>query len=506
MKDPTPHKLIRIKTGGMQSFFSTDSKSRQYIPVDESFLIRQIAGFSRLNKKARAKEQDRFLKSCEVVTKVRLPDRLPNVHRKIRDTSGKKHRSCKEDMKQGAIAILPVLQMFKNPEPGALIFANILTGLRCTALRKVGFEGKVLLVSAPSSELQTTFSALTDAVVTRSHWKDDGWEIHREAILNFADTPDKLPRHIQDFTEACIRVKHAKNLRFPAPYVDTVALLIRAESTQLREALPYMEHSAVFLMNCSTPEGGAIRIPSAACAYLDPDVLNRLRTNRDCIAELLAWWRGQVADEPTWARNILQRARSSFTLRDTRYISVVIDPKLLLRAIFHEVLQSFLDELESHQFLTAEHLSPYRVLVKEVFDPTPTEETPSRSADDPAVFLQIMRNFVKANLEKIISENDPFVKINKPLAAWRKISGEDHLVFPEKTWMAEYRKAARAAEGIDCYLFSRENWGSELQRDLCEAHVIKAPAAGGRYRYDLFQNGTRDTTYVVAIPAKLLGN
>ena len=30
------------------------------------------------------------------------------------------------------------------------------------------------------------------------------------------------------------------------------------------------------------------------------------------------------------------------------------------------------------------------------------------------------------------------------------------------------------------------------------------PAAGYRYRYDLLANGTRDSTYVVAIPARLL--
>ena len=37
-----------------------------------------------------------------------------------------------------------------------------------------------------------------------------------------------------------------------------------------------------------------------------------------------------------------------------------------------------------------------------------------------------------------------------------------------------------------------------------EAEAIKAPSAGYRYRYDLYGTGERDSTYVVAVPAKLL--
>ena len=39
---------------------------------------------------------------------------------------------------------------------------------------------------------------------------------------------------------------------------------------------------------------------------------------------------------------------------------------------------------------------------------------------------------------------------------------------------------------------------------MSEAGLIKPASSGYRYRYDLFGNGTRDKTYVVAVAEALL--
>lgn len=69
------------------------------------------------------------------------------------------------------------------------------------------------------------------------------------------------------------------------------------------------------------------------------------------------------------------------------------------------------------------------------------------------------------------------------------------------TW---YAKAVKTDSAIDATFLQNDRWAAELQKLLGQAGVIKIPASGYRYRYDLLANGTRDTTYVVATPARLL--
>ena len=57
---------------------------------------------------------------------------------------------------------------------------------------------------------------------------------------------------------------------------------------------------------------------------------------------------------------------------------------------------------------------------------------------------------------------------------------------------------------MDVSILRLEGWERILQKSLAETGYIKAPNSGYRYRYDLLENGTRETTYVVAVPRALL--
>ena len=142
------------------------------------------------------------------------------------------------------------------------------------------------------------------------------------------------------------------------------------------------------------------------------------------------------------------------------------------------------------------------MIVKSVYDPEPVEEKPPQYAEDPQVFLRVMRDLTAS--EKIAGLEEPFRKGDKLLGAWRTISEECFLVMPETRWKKAYSKAARAAKDVDTTFFQRDQWERELQKILAEAEAIKVPSAGYRYRYDLYGAGKRDSTYVVAVPAKLL--
>ena len=65
-------------------------------------------------------------------------------------------------------------------------------------------------------------------------------------------------------------------------------------------------------------------------------------------------------------------------------------------------------------------------------------------------------------------------------------------------------RQAPSRPNLDTACLSRDAWEKDMQKALADAGVIKAPSAGFRYRYDLYNDGSRDSTYVLAVPAHLL--
>ena len=472
-----------------------------YVPLDETYLARVSHGFRNLNERAREKARNEYLGKCTTIKKASVPRYLANTRRSLPGKDGHKRVATFEDFRAGALALLPVCELFSNVEAGCDLLATVLAGMRCEALREAepGFRA-VVEISSTTSEIENALTALVMAAVTRKHWKKG--RIKRLAVLDYRTRPGSLPCHIQDFTRVKIRVKEHPALRVPVPYIDTVALVIGADSAQLREAAPYLENAAVLLLNCGSNDWGGRRLRASELAEYDPAMVKRMEEERYSVAALLCAWWAAGEDEVTWARQIVAEAKASFGKPDSRYISIQLDPKLLNRAIRHRVLCSFLDWLEVEGLLAAEELGRYRSAVKGVYDPETVEEKPPQYAEDPPVFLRVMRDLAAS--EKIAGLEEPFRKGDKLLGAWRTISGERFLVMPETRWKKAYSKAARAVDGVDTSFFQQKDWERALQKILAEAGAIKVPSNGYRYRYDLYGTGERDSTYVVAIPAGLL--
>ena len=253
-------------------------------------------------------------------------------------------------------------------------------------------------------------------------------------------------------------------------------------------------------MDCAGKDWGGRRMSRGDLQGLDPSVVERLQKAGPLAAVVLAgWWaeRSKAA-----ARIIVQEAKRTLGKPDSRFIAVVYDPKLLGQAIRHQTLLTFLKVLEESGVLAPEELAPYRAAVKQVYDPDPEPEVTVRHAEDPEVFLEIMKEL--AAQERIAGPGQRFTKADKYLGAWRNISGVCHLVLLEGDWKKAYAKAARAREDLDVSILRQEGWERKLQKSLAETGYIKAPNSGYRYRYDLLENGTRETTYVVAVPRALL--
>lgn len=495
--------LLQFKVHDRHKYFHLEARSSTYVPLDESWLCQHIPGFRSFNEKARDLAFKRFLKDTNIIDCGHLPKDLRNC-KLPRDPRGHKTMPSQETLLTGAHKFLAVGGLFQNQQANFDLLADLLCGMWCKNLRVAEPEFQaVTVVDSRVPQIEVLLTALVQGVVTRKHWHRKGIKIHRAAVLDYRTSPWALPRHIQDFSciKASVPKKGYKALRMPCCYTDTVVLVIGAESWQLREASPYLQDAAVFLLDCGGCAGlNGRRISASALNAYDPKILEMLQQERETISLFLAcWW---AHSSPKGARQIIQAARASFGPTDSRYIAVTLDPHKLRQAIRYQILLSFLHWLDTYELLTSEELSSFHAAVKQVYDPEPIPEQPVRHAEDPETFLEAMRTL--AVQSPIAGLDEPIHKKDHHLGAWREISGTRYLVIEEGAWAKAYRQQVRKDKGIDATFFQKDGWERDMQKLLAERELIKVPSAGYRYRYDLYGVGKRDSTYVVAIPAALL--
>ena len=491
--------LVKIKYHDRTRFYIYSKKEKRFVSLTEARLARALPGYTQLNEKARQRAFDTFIKRSEVIEAIKVPEFLP--------TAQPKPRLSQEERERAAQSSLSIANLFEAQRVGYTLLADILCGQHCTALRKAEPSfSPTIAIRNDSPEIQSVLKKLVKSIVRVSRWKIKKGKIERTAILNYRISPGELPHHIQDATLVKCSIPGYGKLRFPARYTDTIVLMIGADKSQIQEAVPYLDNAAVILLNCGTGDLSPTRLSSSDLAAYDPEIIQQLKANRKAVSALLGWWWSAFGNEDAWARGIVQEARASFGKPDSRYIRVELDPRQLRDAIRYRVLLSFMDALEAAGVLGSEDLQSYRQGAKDVFDPDPQETVTLRRVEDPEVFQEIMRELVAAKRDSIVAGGERFVKADKPFAAWRTISGEQYLVMPEDAWAKAYKKAALARNDLETSFFKQPNWRGDLQKILVEAEVIKRASSGYRYRYDLFGDGSRDQTYVVAISTQILEN
>lgn len=491
----TNYDLIHTTGNATCAYWTYDPKQKQWVPLDEQFFKRHIDGYGSLCEHSRKKARRKFINNCQIIKKIKIPETIPNITDKQYD----KHDP-------DALSVLSICNLFKEQEAGYLLCANLLCGMHVNAIRKAApeFQPVLAINSNSSPQIIEPLTTIIRAIYRTTDWYNDSHEFTQKHILDYRSEPGDFPKHIQDFTRGKASVKQYQKFKYILPYSGSAVLVIGADSMQIREAVPHLVNAAVLLLNSAPGDLNPTKLQVTAYS---PEIAGHIRENRKKLASLFRWWWGEaLKDEDSWAQRIVQAARASFGKPDSKYKRVELDPKKLRNAILYQVLLSFLDEVEAAELMTAEELAPYRQGAKEVFDPAPPEPVQPRHAEDPDVFLEIMKTLVDNPPAPIVAEDAQFVKKDKHLAAWRTISEERCLVFLEADWANAYSKLAKARKDVDCSYFHRENWARDIQKLLCERGLIKAPSSGHRYRYDLMGNGTRDTTYVVAIPAHLLEN
>ena len=501
-------RIVRIKYGERDLIYDVTEKKNPPVPVDESYLKEHAdENYRRLCDSEKAKVTRRFFKDAKVAD-AGICDLLPNSGGKIKPADANKHVPDQDDLKHGAGALLQIRHLFPSLLMGYLIVADLLIAMRCSAICSA-CRGTVRFITefrSASAELADLLSQLIGLAVTKHHWggqisKKISVKIQRDAVLDYRTQVAGRPYAVAQFSEVKVRFKNRKPFRTPASYRDTVALIIGASSSQIKKALQEMTEAVVWAVNSPHPEKMNVDVRKAEdLSFVNTTISDQLAADAPYIRALLRWWwAAEDGGEDNWAIAVVKRAKARLKpLHQGDYD--LLSPSLvkLRHAIRCEVVLNFIDTAVREGYLPADMADGFHAEVEEAFYPQPVVAAALRRIEDPGEFLALMQTIVGNKLTAIIPCGQHFVKA-KHFGALRDIANAAYLVMPEKTWATEYRKTAKA-EGIDTSFCEKSGWERDLQRILGAAGKIKTSGSNPRYRYDLHENGTKDSTYVVAVP------
>lgn len=490
--------IIRVLTDSGQPIFLTEEDGR-YIPLPDDFWRRKIPNYRYFTENGRQKQQKKLLKTADVKTVCAEADQPP-AWRKIHNDDGK-HPPTATDCRQGVEALMSLLDVFPTPEAGAMLLATLLMGLRAADLKQCEPSLRPCVAFRGPPQLEPTMRRLFKHILPRKQWDDKRFSIRRERVVDLNE-----PLSLVDISRARVRIAKLKSTWLPLPPENTVLLVLHGRDTTWGKFGDDLSQTGIVFVNSglSANGWGAASVPTYTVSAWDDDLLEKIIAKAPQAAGLLGWWWGTSGND--WAQDVVRRAHDQLGQPGGRFRTFSYEPKALCRAVAYHALLDFVALVSDCQWLPPDVADGYRQRLRDIFDPVSLPPpTAPRRAEDADVFLE--------KLKLLIDHPDQIVPLGKPYArpqrgkvaaAWRQIGGEEYLVMEESVWAAWYAKAVKADNTIDAAFLQKARWELELQKVLGTAGVIKVPTAGYRYRYDLLANGTRDTTYVVATPARLM--
>ncbi len=502
-------KIITLHYGDVTEYFIKTKEG--FIPLTDRIMAKYIPRFPDLSDKAKKREWKKWIESgAEIVREAETDPYLPNSRRKMRLGNGQKLYPTAEDLAKGAASLFAIAHLWADLIPGYHILGTIVTGCHARVLRQqLPSLCLMVRVRSDNAEMEKILRLIAHAAVPRKTWRCKGCSIRRNPILEYPAFDNDLlnPAKLMSFSQ--ITIQGIKKFQIPCAYEDTVALLIGAKSNQVREAEPYIQNAAAILLNCGRGDQSPLRLTAKNLEAYDPELLDRVDQDAPYIAAILSWWwaRYTVKEEAAWAQEIISRARKAFPFADKRFVRLEVDPKELRLQLLYQVLGDLIDQLELHGLLPAEQADCFRKEATGVFSPVssvPDPVAPPRQANDPEVFLEVMRKLVTDHSDSIVSVGEPYVNSKKFFGAWRIIRKVQYLVMEEDTWAKWFTKEIKRMDGVVPCDLTEGPQRSRFLSPLGKQGITKMKGSDPRYRYDLFEVGKRDETYTVAIPADLL--
>lgn len=491
--------IIRVLADPGQPIFLAEEDGR-YVPLPENFWAGRIHNFRYLTIEGREKRRRKLLQEMDVKT-VRVRTVQPPAWWKIHDDDGK-HPPTAADCSQGVASLMSLLDVFPSTEAGAMLLATVLLGLRAADLKQYEPSLRPCVAFRGPPQLERVMKCLFKSILPRKRWKGKNFSIWRKRVVDLNDAVSLV-----DISRAKIRANKLKSIWLPLPPENAVLLVLHGrDGVWGRLSDDLSQVGLVFVNNSLSANGwGAASVPTYSLMDWDDQLLEKITVHAPQAAWLLGWWWGTSGND--WAQDVVRRAHDQLGQPGGRFRTFSYEPKALCRAVAYQVLLDFVALVSNRQWLPPDVADSYRQRLRDIFDPAPLPPpTAPRRAEDADVYLEKLSGLVANHPDLIVSPEQPYVRPQrgKVAAAWRQIGGEEYLVMEESVWAAWYAKAVKADHTIGAVLLQKPRWELELQKALGKAGVIKLPTSGYRYRYDLLANGTRDVTYVVATPARLL--
>lgn len=491
--------IIRVLADPGQPIFLAEENGR-YVPLPENFWAGRIHNFRYLTLEGREKRRRRLLKEMDVKN-IRVRTDQPPAWWKIHDDDGK-HPPTEADCCHGVASLMSLLDVFPSTEAGAMLLATVLLGLRAADLKQYEPSLRPCVAFRGPPQLERVMKCLFKSILPRKRWKGKNFSIWRKRVVDLNE-----PLSLADISRARVRIAKLKSTWLSLPPENAVLLVLHGRDITWGKFSDDLSQTGIVFVNSglSANGWGAASAPTYSLTAWDDQLFEKIIAKAPQAAWLLGWWWGTSNDD--WAQDVVRRSHDHLGRPSGRFRTFSYEPKALCKAVAYQVLLDFVALVSDRQWLPPDVADSYRQRLRDIFDPAPLPPpTAPRRAEDADVYLEKLKLLLIDHSDQIVPLGKPYARPQrgKVAAAWRQIGGEEYLVMEENVWMTWYAKAVKADSTVDATFLQNDRWAAELQKLLGQARVIKIPASGYRYRYDLLANGTRDTTYVVATPARLL--
>lgn len=501
-------KAVVLYHGKEQIAYDVTDKNAPVL-MDEKYLRQWYPDIGYYTDARKWKTMENTLNKMEVRV-IEIPSFLPNARRKLYvPTKRWNASSCRkptgEDYSKGVRGLLDIAEIWENPFIGSWMTASLLIAMHCGSLRWAGPQNLSYVTEIRNAppELIDLMTQLDRVAVRKSYWEKKCGKARiktrRESVLDYRRQSIGFPSNVREFAEVSVKLGKGTPIRLPALYENTIAVVIGADAKQLRETLPLMDNAYACLINCAKPDGLSASVLKASdMNSVSNAKIQAVKESALYIAALLRWWWGLTDGEKEWAAEILAKAKGRLVKPSGDYISLSPNPVKLRHAVHYEVTMSFLEIVVGKGFLPREEAERYGKTVKDAFYPEPIIKEAQKRMEDPDMFPDLMRSIALDNTVRIVAQDERFVKTDKKFGALRLIGNALYLVMPEEQWANAYKKAAKNA-GLETSFSQSDGWERKLQAILANADLIKHTGTNPRYRYNLYGDGKKDTTYVVAI-------
>ena len=241
-------RILELAYGGNTALYDTTRRKHAPEKIDDTYLREHADGnIRRYSDKEKTKVLQQHIKGAKKDT-VRVPDFLPNTGHKLHLDEGCKRVPTTEDFRRGVSAFLLLRLLFPLMLTGYCIAADLLIALRLTAIRRAcrGALRFVVEIRNASVEQVDLLAQLISLAVTKHRWRGrlaGKWRmrIHRDSVLDYRDQCPDHPYGLAQFSKIALKHKGRKKLRFFARYADTPAMIVGANSRQIKDVLEQAE-------------------------------------------------------------------------------------------------------------------------------------------------------------------------------------------------------------------------------------------------------------------------